>query len=72
MVLNDKTLLKSKEEAQNLINDWKCQKIGSRPSIDEFEKFPCVIAYYIDEDDYSMSCWAYMSYAIIYPDDFED
>lgn len=72
MELYNKILVKSKEQAQSIIDNWKADKVDSFLKIEDFEKFPCVFSYYIDENDYDMTYASSAYYSIVYPEDFED
>lgn len=72
MELYNKILVKSKEQAQFIIDNWKAEKVSSFININDFEKFPCIFSYYIDENDYSMTYASQAYYSIVYLDDFED
>lgn len=72
MELYNKILVKSKEQAQSIIDNWKADKVDSFLRIEDFEKFPCVFSYYIDENDYDMTYASSAYYSIVYPEDFED
>lgn len=72
MELYNKILVKNKEQAQSIIDDWKADKVYSFLRIEDFEKFPCVFSYYINENDYDMTYASHAYYSIVYLNDFED
>lgn len=71
MELTDKILINNEKEAQNFIDNWKCAKVYSSLSVKDFEKYPALLSYYEDDNDYSMSYSATAYYSITYLDDFE-
>ena len=72
MKLTDKILINNEKEAQNFIDNWKCAKVYSSLSVKDFEKYPALLSYYEDDNDYSMSYSATAYYSITYLDDFEE
>lgn len=72
MELTDKILIENEKEAQNFINNWKCAKIYSSLSVKDFKKYPALLSYYEDDNDYSMNYSATAYYSISYLDDFEE
>ena len=72
MELTEKILINNEQQAQSLIDSWTHSKYWHYLRIKDFEKFPALVCYYIDENDYSMSHSASVSYSITYKDDFED
>ena len=72
MELYNKILVKNKEQAQSIIDNWEADKVYSFLRIEDFEKFPCVFSYYLDENDYDMTYASSAYYSIVYLDDFED
>ena len=72
MELTEKILINNEQQAQSLIDSWTHSKYWHYLRIKDFEKFPALVCYYVDENDYSMSHSASVSYSITYKDDFED
>ncbi|MBR6907986.1 hypothetical protein IKN40_05895 [bacterium] len=72
MELIDKILIKNKERASELIKEWDNARFNHSLSVDDFEQFPAILIYYVDEHDYSVSYSARIYYGIIYLDDFEE
>lgn len=72
MELTEKILIENKQQAQSLIDSWTSSKYWHFLRVKDFEKYPALVCYYVDENDYSMSHSASVSYSITYKDDFED
>lgn len=72
MELTDKILINNEKEAQDLIDSWKIYKWYNSLSLKDFEKYPALVCYYDDENDYSMSYSATVYYSITYLDDFKN
>lgn len=71
MELTDKILIHNEKGAQSLIDEWNKNKWWHYLKIEDFEKYPALVCYYDDENDYSMSHSATVYYSITYLDDFE-
>ena len=71
MELTNKILINNEKEAQNFIDNWKHNQIWSTLKVKDFEKYPAVVCYYEDYNDYGMSYTATDYYSITYLDDFE-
>ena len=72
MELINKILIHNEQEAQNLIDSWDHYKWSHFLSVNDFEKYPALVCYYDDENDYSMSYSARVYYSITYKDDFNE
>ena len=72
MELTEKILINNEQQAPSPIDSWTSYKYWHYLRIKDFEKFPALVTYYIDENDYSMSHSASVYYSITYKDDFED
>lgn len=72
MELCGKILVKNKESAQAIIDNWEREKISSFLTINDFKKFPCVFSYYIDENNYDITYASEGYYSIVYLDDFDE
>ena len=71
MELTNKILINNEKEAQNFIDNWKHNQIWSTLKVKDFEKYPVVVSYYEDYNDYGMSYTATAYYSITYLSDFE-
>ncbi len=72
MELWNKILVKNKESAQSIIDQWEKDEVFSLITIDDFKKFPCVFSYYIDENNYDITYASEGYYSIVYLDDFDE
>lgn len=72
MELYNKILIRNEKEAQSFIDNWEKNKVCSFLNIKDFEKYPALLSYYEDENDYSMNYSAHGYYSITYLDDFEE
>lgn len=71
MELYNKTIIRNENDAQNLINSWNSYKWWHYLKLEDFKKYPALVCYYDDENDYNMSHSASVYYSITYLDDFE-
>lgn len=67
----NKILVHNEEQVKHIIMGWGFDKFSHFLQIKDFEKFPAILCYFIDESDYSMSHSATIYHNIIYLDDFE-
>ena len=72
MELCNKILIRNEKEAQDFIDNWNCQKVSHYLEVKDFEKYPALLCYDEDENDYSMSYASTGYWTIIYLDDFND
>lgn len=72
MELLNKRIIRSKEDVLKIMQEWSAGRFGYYLQVEDFEKFPAVLIYDIDEHDYSMSYAGNVNYGIVYLDDFED
>lgn len=72
MELNNKILIRNESEALNLINDWNKSGISNFLRVTDFEKYPALICYYLDENNYSLSHSSSAYYSITYLSDFNE
>ena len=72
MELYNKILIKNENAAKNLIDDWNSNKWWHMLKVEDFDKYPAIVCYFDDENDYSMSHSATVYYSIVYLDDFEN
>lgn len=71
MELTSKIHIYNEKQAQDLIDEWNHNKWYHMLSVKDFEKYPALVCYYDDENDYSMSYSATVYYSITYLDDFD-
>ena len=67
----NKILIHNEEQVKAIIMAWGYDKFSHFLQIKDFEKYPALVCYYNDENDYSMSYSAHVYYSITYLDDFE-
>jgi len=72
MELTYKILIQNEKQAQDLINEWDNDQWRHFLRLKDFEKYPALVCYYDDENDYSMSYSATVYYSITYLDDFKN
>lgn len=72
MELIDKIIIKNKERALNIIREWDNARFNHSLSVDDFEQFPAILIYYVDEHDYSVSYSGRIYHGIVYLSDFGD
>ena len=67
----NKILIHNEEQVKAIIMAWGYDKFSHFLQIKDFEKFPAILCYFIDENDYSLSHSAAVYHNIVYLDDFE-
>lgn len=72
MELYNKILIRNEKEAQEFIDSWNYQKVSHYLEVKDFEKYPALLCYEEDENDYSMSYASTGYWSITYLDDFEE
>lgn len=72
MELYDKILIRNEKEAQNFIDNWNRCKVSHYLKVKDFEKYPALLCYGEDDNDYSMSYASQGYWSITYLDDFEN
>lgn len=72
MELYNKILIKNEKEAQNFIDSWNRHKVNHYLEVKDFEKYPALLCYNEDDNDYSMSYVSQGYWSITYLDDFND
>ena len=72
MELYDKILIHNENEAQNFIDSWKRNKVHNYLEVKDFEKYPTLLCYLEDDNDYSMSYASQGYWSITYLDDFNN
>ena len=72
MKLYNKILIENEKEAQSFIDSWNRQKVSHYLDIKDFERYPALLCYEEDENDYSMSYASQGYWSITYLDDFEE
>lgn len=72
MELYNKILIRNEKEAQSFIDNWNRNKVRHNLEVKDFEKYPALLCYDEDENDYSMSYASQGYYSITYLDDFEE
>lgn len=71
MELYNKILIKNEKEARSFIDSWNRQKVSHYLEVKDFKKYPALLCYEEDENDYSMSYASQGYWSITYLDDFE-
>ena len=72
MELYNKILIRNEKEAQDFIDSWNYQKVSHYLEVKDFEKYPALLCYEEDENDYSMSYASTGYWSITYPEDFDE
>ena len=72
MELTEKILIHNEKEAQILIDSWDSFKYSHFLEVKDFKKYPALVCYYVDKNDYSMNYSASVVYSITYLDDFDE
>lgn len=72
MELHNKTLIRNEKEAQSFIDSWNRYKVSHYLRVEDFEKYPALLCYEEDDNDYSMSYASQGYWSITYLDDFNE
>lgn len=72
MELYEKILIRNEKEASDFINNWESNKVRNYLSVEDFKKYPALLCYGEDDNDYSMSYASQGYWSITYPDDFNE
>ena len=72
MELTEKILIHNEKEAQYFIDNWNRYKVSHYLEVKDFEKYPALLCYGEDDNDYSMSYASQGYWSIVYLDDFNE
>ena len=72
MELYEKILIRNEKEASDFIDNWESNKVRNYLSVEDFKKYPALLCYGEDDNDYSMSYASQGYWSITYPDDFDE
>ena len=72
MELLNKIVIRNEKDAQSFIDSWDRHKVSHYLRVEDFEKYPALLCYEEDDNDYSMSYSAQGYWSITYLDDFEE